>query len=213
PYGAYTYTVSTLPAPPAQSAQSKGEPIYDAAQMLLFRYGTSGVYPYSLDYMLGAAPAIENSNIDEYGISPSTGSPFDFAASASSPSYATYPWPGTYNSNMFYDVQDLFDPNKTGQNFVTAMLAAGSSNLDTPNRYTFQRLLDSIGMSSAPEYGVYVYSNMVTNLPLVPQPNWLRTKVNINYDNTAQIQAGPFQQTAAGPYGPFTPMPTNLQPW
>jgi hypothetical protein len=128
---------------------------------------------------------------------------------------------------MFYDMQDLFDPNKTGLpgatvefstppgtglNFASNLIWVGKY-LDSTNRYTFQRLLDSIGTGSAPEYGVYVYTNLYTNLPLVPPPSWLRTKVNINYDNTAQIQAGPYARTPAGPYGPFTPMPTNLVPW
>jgi hypothetical protein len=209
PYGLYSYG----------TAAASGNPFYDADQMLAYRYGDtySSSYPYSFNYIFGTLPPTSqfaqyaSTNVDMYGTGPSTSSPFDFVATTNPPGS---PWPGTYNSNMFYDVQDLFDPNKTGQHFVSTLLGAVSSNLDTPNRYTFQRLLDSIGMSSAPEYGVYVYSNMVTNIGTnVPQPNWLRTKVNINYDNTAQIQQGPFQQTAAGPYGPFTPMPTNLQPW
>jgi hypothetical protein len=58
-----------------------------------------------------------------------------------------------------------------------------------------------------------VYSNLsttnfVTLLSAVPQPSLLRTKVNINYDNTAQIQAGPYSS-----YGNYSPMPTNLTNW
>jgi hypothetical protein len=216
----------------------------DASQFLRFRYGYNPNYPFSLgpnypfslDSMLGSPPLSEVSNIDEYGIYPSNqfaNDSFDYAGYP--PIVPTSPWPGTYNSNMFYDVQDLFDPNKTGPLGVTASDLSSGQNFagrlayavslpDTTNRYTFQRLLDCIGTSSAPEYGVYVYTNLFTNSAVpgagtpgtfsaVPPPSWLRTKVNINYDNTAQIQAGPYSQTAAGPYGPFTPMPTNLVPW
>jgi hypothetical protein len=201
----------------------------DASQILGFRYGYNPSYPFSLNYMLGNPLSSEVSNIDEYGMYPSLSSPFDFPGNVATLPSPNSPWPGTYNSNMFYDIQDLFDPNKTGQiNATKSGLASGTnfagrlayavSLLDSTNRYTFQRLLDCIGTSSAPEYGVYVYSNLsttnfVTLLSAVPPPSLLRTKVNINYDNTAQIQAGPYSQTPAGPYGPFTPMPTNLVPW
>jgi hypothetical protein len=217
------------------SGQNLGGAFDDASQILGFRYNYTynAYYPFSLDYMLGTPPLSEVSNIDEYGIYPSTISPFDYSGFPLITPRS--PWPGTYNSNMFYDVQDLFDPNKTGQitntssgrvsgqNFA-ARLASAMTNLDSYNRYTFQRLLACIGTSSAPEYGVYVYTNLTTNSAVpttgtpgtpgyVPPPSWLRTKVNINYDNTAQIQAGPYSQTPAGPYGPYTPMPTNLVPW
>jgi hypothetical protein len=196
----------------------------DAVQFIRFRYASNynNNYPFSLNYMLGTPPLSEVSNIDEYGIYPSTTYPFDYAGIPKI--VPTSPWPGTYNSNMFYDIQDLFDPNKTGVNNANNGLtfayrfATNMTNLDSYDRYTMQRLLDCIGTSSAPEYGVYVYSNLsttnfVTLLSAVPPPTLLRTKVNINYDNTAQIQAGPYSQIPAGPYGPFTPMPTNLTNW
>jgi hypothetical protein len=234
PLGPYTYLVGY----DVGSVSNSGGAFDDASQILGFRYGhnmayPNANYPFSLNYMLGNPPINEISNIDEYGIYPSTVFPFDYGGS---PKIAPgSPWPGTYNSNMFYDVQDLFDPNKTGQTNVTtsslksgqnfaARLASAMTNQDSYNRYTFQRLLDCIGTSSAPEYGVYVYSNLFTNSAVpttgtpgipgyLPPPSWLRTKININYDNTAQIQAGPYSQTAAGPYGPYTPMPTNLVSW
>jgi hypothetical protein len=215
----YSYLIGSVPGRIATG----GGAFDDASQILGFRYGYNPTYPLSLSSIFSNSLAFWQS-IDEYGTYPSTTFPFDF--NEYNPAYANRtqePWPGTYNSNMFYDVQDLFDPNKTGQinatesshssgtNFA-GRLANAVSLLDTTNRYTFQRLLDCIGTSSAPEYGVYVYSNFVTTNGL-PPPTWLRTKVNINYDNTAQIQAGPYSQTAAGPYGPYTPMPTNLVRW
>jgi hypothetical protein len=219
PNGPYTYIF------PGNSGANAGGAFDDASQFLNFRYGYTynKNYPFSLNYMLGIPPLSPLIlGIDEYGNAPNNLTyPFDFTGYPPT----TAPWPGTYNSNMFYDVQDLFDQTKTGpygvttsrQNFYSRLTNA-VAQLDTTNRYTFQRLLDCIGTSSAPEYGVYVYSNLfaVSTLPTsgaLPPPSWLRTKVNINYDNTAQIQAGPYSQTAAGPYGPYTPMPTNLTNW
>jgi hypothetical protein len=152
--------------------------------------------------LFGAAlPNMGVAALDEYGAYPNLVFPFDFNQySPLKPNPVGSAWPGGYNSNMFYDVQDLFDTTKTGPNFVNNLLAAGAA-FDTTNRYTFQRLLGSIGMSSAPEYGTYVYTNSLTGAPGTPQ-TWYRTKVNINYDNSQQIQSGP-----------YSPMPTNLTVW
>ncbi len=224
----------------------------DACKFLYFRYGHNPATNQSLLNIFGNPfvvnpgwPAIDLTNIDEFGIGPSTAYPFDYYSNLDVSLRAQWPWPGAYSPNMFYDVQDLFDPNKTGLPGASVAFTGGSYNfssdliwagqrLDTTNRYTFQRLLDSIGTSSAPEYGVYVYSNLPVNMlnPIyaistvpsagaLPPPSMLRTKVNINYNNTAQILAGPYGQTAVnqngqtivGPYGSFTPMPTNLVRW
>jgi hypothetical protein len=216
-YALYNYALPTRPG--ANAIPNTGEAFYDASQFLSFRYGSNADFPQTLFNVFGNAdlPAIGMNAIDEYGIYPSTNYPFDWAGIPQPPLATIAPWPGTYNSNMFYDVQDLFNTNKTGPYFASNLLSAVSL-LDTTNRYTFQRLLDCIGTSSAPEYGVYVYSNLSAVSPVpspgaLPPPSWLRTKVNINYNNTAQIQAGPYSQTPAGPYGPYTPMPTNLVPW
>jgi hypothetical protein len=133
--------------------------------------------------------------IDAYCVTAQTEPPFD-PTNTVNIDYVrttTLPWPGSYSSNMFYDPQDLFDPNRTSVAFTNRLLLAGSRT-NSEDRYTFQRLLANIGTGSQPEYGVWVYndSNQLT----------LRTKVNINFDNTAQIQNGP-----------YSPMPTNLVNW
>jgi hypothetical protein len=134
--------------------------------------------------------------IDAYCLTAPVVSPFDPTNTVDNlVSTKTLLWPGSYSSNMFYDPQDLFDPNKTSMDFTNRMLKAGSRT-NSEDRYTFERLLANIGMGSAPEYGVWVYgdSNQQT----------LRTKVNINFDNTSQIQS---------PNAPYAPMPTNLVNW
>ena len=217
-------TVTTYQYVPG-SGTNTGGAFDDASQFLSFRYGANALFPQTLLNVFGNNDLlpIGITNIDEFGSSPS---PFDYITNITAALAAAKsdPWPGAYNSNTFYDVQDFFDPQKTGQPGVTlsdfqshtnfiGRLAHAVSLLDTTNRYTFQRLLDCIGTSSEPEYGTYVYSNLSTSngttlLSAVPPPSLLRTKVNINYDNTAQIQAGPYNW-----YGGYTPMPTNLAPW
>jgi hypothetical protein len=242
----------------SSGAANTGGAFYDAVQFLAYRYGGNPNNLQTLFNIFGPAtglnpgwPALDLTNIDLFGIGPSNNYPFDFYDPTAA-NLINERWPGAYNPNMFYDVQDLFDPTKTGQpgasvgdsstvtgalNFSSNLMWAGKQ-LDTTNRYTFQRLLDSIGTSSAPEYGVYVYTNLPTNMlnPLyaistvptsgaLPPPSWLRTKVNINYNNAAQIQANagdpsvpyseysPYSQTPAGPYGQYNPMQTNLVRW
>jgi hypothetical protein len=246
PFNSYNYNYS-YPTPNELYSPNSGGAFNDAVQFLSFRYGGIATNIQTLYQFFGAPfagnlgwTALDLTNNDLFGIGPSSTYPFDYFDSAGA-NLRNDPWPGGYNSNMFYDMQDLFDPNKTGLpgatvefstppgtglNFASNLVSVGKY-IDSTNRYTFQRLLDSIGTGSAPEYGVYVYSNnppntvtpsfyLVTNVSTpgaLPPPSWLRTKVNINYDNTAQIQAGPYAQTPAGPYGPFTPMPTNLVHW
>jgi hypothetical protein len=186
----------------------------DAAQFLRFRYAGNNFSTYPLNFNNSIGPATMRTYlgnlIDLYGAVPSTGPVFDYnqyATTGTSPAAPTAPWPGSYNTNLFYDIQELFDTNKTGPNFAPNLSYRMSLN-DTYDRYTFQRLLGNIGMGSAPEYGVYVYPNQfivsATDPPAaaVPPPSLLRTKVNINFDNTSQIAGGP-----------YTPMSTNLVAW
>ena len=110
------------------------------------------------------------------------------------------PWPGSYATNYFYNIQDVFNTNKTSPAFVNRLLAAGA-NTNSYDRYTFQRLLASIGTGSAPELQTFVYGDVTTTNPAVQPPTVLRTKVNINYDNSSQIANG------------LNTSPTVLVPW
>ncbi len=141
--------------------------------------------------------------------------PFNFQYN-SDPEYtvASLPfqaWPGSYSSNMFYDMQDVFDTAKSGPGFSNRLAIAGGvgswfrypndTNRTVYDRYTFQRMLASMGTGSEPEYGVFVYPDGIANAP-GQLPTLYRTKLNLNYDNSSQIAQGP-----------YTPMPTNLVSW
>jgi hypothetical protein len=136
----------------------------------------------------------DHAGIDAYCLTAQTVPPFDPTNTIQQLVLTQkVPYPGSYSSNMFYDPQDLFDPTKTSVGFTNRMLRAGY-HTNSEDRYTFERLLANIGTGSQPEYGVWVNDDF-------GQPT-LRTKVNLNFDNTFQIQRGP-----------YSPMPTNLVNW
>jgi hypothetical protein len=190
-----------LPPNPAlnNGQPNKGNAFDDAEAILHYRYPPASVYPFlaPLGYVFSNYLDFNNNYIDMYCQAAPLTAPFNYSGTNTfpTPSPVKWPWPGSYQTNVFFDVQDLFDPNKTSPYFTNRMIQA-SLRTNTYDRYTFQRLLSCIGMGSSPEYSVWVHAD---NGGLVQ-----RTKVNLNYDNTAQINA---------PNAPYVPMPTNLIPW
>ena len=182
--------------PPGTDKANFGNAFDDAQAILHYRY-----WPPSLMASLNQSlpvnylDYIQTNWIDMYCSDAPTTAPFDYSGTNYPNQYPTHSWPGSYQTNMFYDVQDLFDPNKTSTYFTNRMILA-SQRTNTFDRYTFQRLLSCIGMGSSPENGVWVNDDFGNQT--------LRTKVNINYDNTAQI-------TSAN--APYAPLPTNLVSW
>jgi hypothetical protein len=188
----------------ASSRANTGFAFDDAEAILHFRYGNWPDNGYktakyigfgSLDGLLPSLyPSFDQRGIDAYLLTANTEPPFDPTNNIQTRIIApSLPWPGSYSLNMFYDPQDLFNPAKTSVAFTNRMLRAGF-HTNTEDRYAFERLLQNIGTGSEPEYGVWVYND-------AGQPT-LRTKVNVNFDNTTQIQRGP-----------YTPMPTNFVDW
>jgi len=187
-----------------------GDSFFDAERFLAFRYGPNRGIQNSLGSYFFDFQIFSTNGIDDYGSVPSldVSFPYDYDANTDPDNpksqlvkYRTDPWPGSFTENMFYDMQDVFDTNRTGTSFPIRLGTAGGLTNTLYDRYTYQRMLASIGTGSAPEYGVFVYTNeIVTNRGRMP--TWLKTKMNLNYDNSAQIAQGP-----------YTPMPTNLVLW
>jgi len=200
-FGKYVY-VSPEPGLYDTGLANLGNAFDDAEAILHYRYLPPYYSLAPLNREFTNSLTFSNNLIDIYCANALTEAPFDYNESnyPYSPKWFNLPWPGSYQTNLFFDVQDLFDPTKTSGNFTNRMILA-SQRTNTFDRYTFQRLLSCIGMESSPEYGVWVYANAFN--PVIP-PLMLRTKVNINYDNTSQI---------TNAYAPYAPMPTNLVPW
>jgi hypothetical protein len=169
----------------------------DAYSFVHFRYNANygTPYPLSLAYFFGATtPSYAADSIDEYAIEP-------LLYPASPPAnLVNAPWPGSYATNYFYNIQDIFNTSKTSPAFVNRLLLAGAYT-NSYDRYTFQRLLASIGTGSAPELQTFVYGDVTTTNPAVQPPTVLRPKVNLNYDNSYQITNG------------LNTSPTVLVPW
>jgi hypothetical protein len=197
----YTY----FPPVPSGGVGNSGNAFDDADAILHYRYGNPSYnlanlqrnFPFSYNNLL-------NSYIDLYAVDALMTAPFDYTGPASTQP-STFAWAGSYETNMFYDPQDLFDISKTSVFFTNRMLLA-SQRTNTYDRYAFLRLLASAGMGSSPEYGVWVYGDMppIYNPQPTNPPLMLRTKVNINFDNTSQI---------TNINAPYAPMPTNLVSW
>lgn len=92
------------------------------------------------------------------------------------------------NYQTYYDPQMLFEPTNSSFNFSSNLLLAGkfitntvtTTNVSSYNRYTFQRLLGSIGTDTEPEMRVDVSNG-------TDPTNGFRTKVNLDYNNTYEI--------------------------
>jgi hypothetical protein len=202
-YNPYNY-VPPNPSLYDVGLKNTGNAFDDAEAILHYRY----LPPYynNMPSLFSDLPLNQfdfNTNfMDIYCANAPLEAPFDYNAPTNYPiSGGLYkglvrtPWAGSYQTNLFFDVQDLFDPTKTSAYFTNRMILA-SQRTNTLDRYTFQRLLSCIGMGSSPEYGVWVYDNY-------GNPT-LRTKININYDNTSQI---------TNINAPYVAMPTNLVSW
>jgi hypothetical protein len=196
-FGPYSYS------PPDASSSgfnpNRGNAFEDAQAIIAFRYGSPIDAPFSLKtYFPTNYLDFVNNNIDAYCADAQVTSPFDYNhTNVQQP--VTQPWAGSYSTNMIYDPQDLFDATKVS-GFLPARLLVASQRTNTFDRYTFLRLLSSAGIGSSPEYGVWVYGDSTNIVP----PLVLRTKINLNYDNTAQI---------TNVNAPYAPAPTFLEPW
>jgi hypothetical protein len=205
PYRPYNY-VPPNPSLDDSGLGNTGSAFYDAEALLHYRYGAP---TYLLATLQEDFPLIytnfQNQFIDVFCAEEPVTAPFDYSGTNIPITQTKFntasqvPWAGSYPTNNFFDVQDLFDPVKTSAFFTNRMMQA-SERTNTFDRYTFQRLISCIAMGSSPEYGTWVYGDNDG----LGTPSQLRTKININYDNTSQI---------TNPKAPYVPMPTNLVPW
>jgi hypothetical protein len=161
---------------------NNGAGFEDALSLLKYRY--NGTYN-NLDWVqnlyspLGQS-AFQN-NIDGYSDGP-------LMTTLSGTNYfqnVALPWAGADNTNHFFNMQELFNPNEISPTFVNRLLAAGATN-STYDRYTYYRLLSQLGTDSTPESG----------------------KMNLNYDNL-----DPFVTVIAGVTVTNPPASTNFIGW
>jgi len=160
----------------------------DALSLLSYRYGYNYTNLASVDNLYGGSPigpdgytTFRNDNIDGYSDGPlQTG--FQLPGDSATPlnDDPSLPWSGADNPTNYFDLQALFDPNKTSVAFTNRLQNAGGNPVNsTYNRYTYYRLLSQMGVESAPEQDQINlnYSNafastnllgVVTNIAILP---------------------------------------------
>jgi hypothetical protein len=177
----YVYSVDAAGIPNLK-VKNSGNAFVDAVTLLGYRYNYAN---NNLNTLSTLFPGFDftSDRIDEYADGPIVTNAYD--SQYADTDNADNPWPGSTNYNNFYDPQELFDRfanDGSGKPFpFYDRLTNAMAQNNTTNRYTFSRLLNSIGTDSDPELYCWVHAD---NGKLVK-----RAKVNINFDNSAQIQA------------------------
>lgn len=137
---AFAYNYNTSPGFP-----SSGTAFEDATAILRHRYerNLASLAPANRLLSLPAgANAFTTNGIDFYSDGPlTTGwAPAD---------NVNLPWSGSFSTNGYYDIQELFDPNRTSAGFVQRLMTRSTnSNPLAYDRYTYYRLLSQLGTES-----------------------------------------------------------------
>ena len=149
------------------NAASSGAGVSNALTILQYRYKTNynNLLSVSSLYGVNGANAFRSNQVDDYTDGPYMTSTL---ALTNEPNQLraddpTIPWSGSDSPQMYYDVQELFDGNKTSADFTNRLL---SGSMPGPGRsqfdyYTFYRMVSQLGVDSDPISG----------------------KINLNYDN------------------------------
>jgi hypothetical protein len=113
-----------------------------------------------------------------------------------SPDAPAYPWSGSFTTNRYFDILDLFTQAASSPgvgSFLTRLQNAASTALDYYDRYTFYRMLAQIGTESTRADTNKVnlnYDNSVTNgtqIALLSATNFVEWKAT-NFFHTAAEQ-------------------------
>lgn len=168
------------------ASPSSGNAFSDALDILRYRYGGDRRNLATPDRYFGAAAAkFRTDGIDNYadrGVPPATLTyPF---MDRPAPNNISLPWPGSDNTNQFYDPGEFFGSGKVSTFFSTRLRSA-STNFSSYNRYTYYRLLEQLGVDYAPTTQPKVHLNFVnepanalTNLAEWVPTNFFRAAAN-----------------------------------
>jgi hypothetical protein len=170
---------------PLLLASSGGLAFADALTLLNYRNAESYRRPFSVDALFGApgALAFQTDLIDAYTDGPLLGAALTLTNENDLP---TAPWPGADSAQRFFQPQDLFgSPSGSSafraafSNFTARLNNVGRTN-SSYDRYTFYRLLASVGMDSAPALThklYFAYPEISNSVEIVTN------KINLNWAN------------------------------
>ncbi len=159
----------------------------DALSILTYRYNYNLNNSYNLasvDTLFGGAAgvgdiAFRNDSIDGYSDGPLQ-TRFPLPGDIVNPANddPALPWSGADNTNQFFDLQELFNPNESSVAFTNRLVSADNA-VSTYNRYTYYRLASQMGVESAPEqdkidlnysnaFAYFDANGVVTNITFFP---------------------------------------------
>lgn len=149
---------------------NRGSAFDDALFLLRYRYATNVNNLFSFQELFGAYAAQQfgNDGRDGYLSGPIMRGPYWNVLVDADRTLVDRPWMGSDEPNRFFSPQELWNPARTSINFSNRLWTAGTND-DSYNRYTFYRLLSSIGTDSTGD-----------------SP---RDKINLNYDNRVKTNA------------------------
>jgi hypothetical protein len=120
----------------------------DAFGFLEYRYASNYASLFSVRQLFGAGAAsiFRGDYVDAYTDGPHFGGVLPLDADNDQ---IDVPWPGSDEVRSYFEINDLFDPNRVPSTWLNRMRAVqnGFSSYDSR---TFYRLLEGIGMDSAP---------------------------------------------------------------
>jgi hypothetical protein len=123
------------------AAPNTGTAFIDAARILSNRYGGTMASLASARGLFGF-PAPANNPFTTNGID-------YYSDGMATPDNVNASWSGSYSTNGYYDIQELFNPARTSLDFVRRLTnRAGFANATIYDRYTFYRLLAQMGTDS-----------------------------------------------------------------
>lgn len=129
---------------------SVGDSFDDARAFLSHRYFDQTARRYelaSVANLFGPANAniLRLAGVDNYsdGLTP--------------PDIATRPWSGSPNPEGYYDVQELFEANRTSPQFLARLAARTFNSVSSYDRYSVYRLLSQMGTDSKPSESNKLY--------------------------------------------------------
>ena len=179
-----TWNANSYAYNPASNLRSGGYAFGDALSILTNRYQSRWTSLKSVNQAFGLpiGNLFRNDQIDEYSDGPlMTDIHPPLESNRDNPAQ---PWSGSYNTNGFVSIFELFDTNKVSTNLINGRLRPTLVRPGTYNQNTFYRLMAQLGTDSLPAN---------------------RNKLNLNYDNVNQL-TGQIDPSAVAGFTNWTPL-------
>lgn len=203
------YAYTGLSAPPVSEAASF------ARDFLSYRYGGMQAGRRALapanEWFPGRGSVIAGNFIDDYTDGP------PFTAENPIPVDNDEPdeqWPGSDSLNAYFEINDFFDRTKTPTRFLDRLAAVQKNSNVSFDRYTFYRMIQQLGMDSAPANRGRLHLNYDNRLDLRADGGAIKPGTDVGYHTTNLVAWEPvafFTNAAAGMFASLQAPRAHLQ--